>query len=78
MKKTNQNDLELEMINLDETAGWNQLEIESALSEEPVSDTDVVFQGEITYEEDIYESGGYARKGSYEIQGAGKHRINDI
>jgi hypothetical protein len=33
MKKTNQNNSDFEMINLDETAGWNQLEIEEALAE---------------------------------------------
>ena len=55
MKKTNQNDLDFEMINLDETAGWNQLEIESALAEQAGIDDDVVFQGEITYEEEFYD-----------------------
>ena len=34
MKKTQQNDLDFDMINLDETAGWNQLEVESALEEQ--------------------------------------------
>ena len=34
MKKTQQNDLDFDMINLDETAGWNQLEVESALKEQ--------------------------------------------
>lgn len=51
MKKTNQNDLELEMINLDETAGWNQLEIESALAEDKAEEN-MVFQGEITISEE--------------------------
>ena len=34
MKKTQQNDLDFDMINLDETAGWNQLEVESALEKQ--------------------------------------------
>ena len=33
MKKTNQTDLDFDVINLDETAGWNRLELESALEE---------------------------------------------
>ena len=51
MKKSVQNDFDLEMINLDETAGWSQLEVESALNEQTVA-TDNVFRGEITYEDD--------------------------
>ena len=58
MKKVNQNNLDFEMINLDETAGWNQLEIESALAEQAGID-DVVFQGEITYEEEACETEEY-------------------
>ena len=52
MKKKNQNDLELEMINLDETSGWNQLEIEAALAESNKTEESVVFQGEITIDEE--------------------------
>lgn len=33
MKETHQNDQDFDMINLDETAGWNQLEVEAALEE---------------------------------------------
>lgn len=33
MKKTNQTDLDFDVINLDETAGWDKLEIESVLEE---------------------------------------------
>ena len=54
MKKSTQNDLDFEMINLDETAGWSQLEVESALNEQSVAD-DNVFRGEITYEEEFYD-----------------------
>jgi len=54
MKKSVQNDFDLEMINLDETAGWNQLEVEAALNEQTVA-KDNVFQGEITYEEEFYD-----------------------
>ena len=54
MKKSAQNDFDLEMINLDETAGWNQLEVEAALNEQTVA-KDNVFQGEITYEEEFYD-----------------------
>ncbi len=50
MKKTNQTDLDFDMINLDETAGWNKLELESAL-EETKKET-VVFQGEVTISEE--------------------------
>ena len=53
MKKSTQNDFDFEMINLDETAGWSQLEVEAALNEQ-VATKDNVFQGEITYEEDFY------------------------
>ena len=35
MKKINQTDLDFDMINLDETAGWDRLEVETALEEEP-------------------------------------------
>ena len=52
MKKTNQNDLDLEMINLDETAGWNQLEIENVLAESKHTEDSLVFQGEITISEE--------------------------
>ena len=54
MKKSTQNDFDFDMINLDETAGWNQLEVEAALDKqtEPVNN---VFQGEITYEEEFYD-----------------------
>ena len=34
MKKTQGSNLDFDMINLDETAGWNQLEVEAALSEQ--------------------------------------------
>lgn len=50
MKKTNQTDLDFDMINLDETAGWNKLELESALEE--TKDENVVFQGEIIISEE--------------------------
>lgn len=49
MKKTNQTDLDFDMINLDETAGWNKLELESALEEKEES---LVFQGEVTISEE--------------------------
>ncbi len=55
MKKSTQNDFDFEMINLDETAGWSQLEVESALNEQTTA-KDNVFQGEITYEEEFYDS----------------------
>ena len=50
MKKTNQTDLDFDMIDLDETAGWNALELESALERE-------YFDGneEIVYEEEYEE-----------------------
>ena len=54
MKKSTQNDFDFEMINLDETAGWSQLEVEAALNEQ-VDTKDNVFQGEITYEEEFYD-----------------------
>ena len=54
MKKSVQNDFELEMINLDETAGWSRLEVESALKQQ-TEVKDNVFQGEITYEEEFYD-----------------------
>ena len=58
MKKTNQNNSDFEMINLDETAGWNQLEIEEALAESTYTEESLVFQGEITLsEEDLYDIG---------------------
>ena len=60
MKKTNQNDLDFEMINLDETAGWNQLEIESALAESKNTEESFVFQGEITISEEELLSMGMA------------------
>ena len=59
MKKSTQNIPDFEMINLDETAGWNQLEIESALAKDKNIDNSVVFQGEITYEEEYYEEEYY-------------------
>ena len=54
MKKTNQTDLDFEMINLDETAGWDRLEVESALKEatENTKEESVVFQGEVTISEE--------------------------
>ena len=54
MKKTNQTDLDFDMINLDETAGWNRLELESALQEakEETKEESLVFQGEVTISED--------------------------
>ncbi|MBR2402122.1 MAG: hypothetical protein IKB01_05015, partial [Lachnospiraceae bacterium] len=58
MKKSNQNNLDFEMINLDETAGWNQLEIEEALAEKTYTEENMVFQGEITIsEEELYSIG---------------------
>ena len=54
MKKSTQNDFDFEMINLDETAGWSQLEVEAALNEQTTA-KDNVFQGEITYEEEFYD-----------------------
>ena len=60
MKKTNQNDLDFEMINLDETAGWNQLEIESALADDKNTEESFVFQGEITISEEELLSMGMA------------------
>ena len=50
MKKTNQTDLDFDMINLDETAGWDKLELESALEE--AKEETVVFQGEVTISEE--------------------------
>ncbi len=51
MKKTNQTDLDFELINLDETAGWDRLEVEAAVKEE-VKEENLVFQGEITISEE--------------------------
>ena len=54
MKKTNQTDLDFDMIDLDETAGWNALELESALERE-------YFDGneEIVYEEEYEQMAEY-------------------
>lgn len=53
MKKINQTDLDFDVINLDETAGWDRLEVETALEEEPVfMDEELVFEEEAEYEED--------------------------
>lgn len=56
MKKINQTDLDFDMINLDETAGWNKLELESALEQtkEEVDylDDEDEFVCEEEYEED--------------------------
>ena len=58
MKKSNQNNPDFEMINLDETAGWNQLEIEEALARNTYTEESMVFQGEITIsEEELYGIG---------------------
>ena len=60
MKKTNQTDLDFDMINLDETAGWNRLELESALQEakEETKEESLVFQGEVTIsEEELFAEG---------------------
>ena len=69
MKKTHQNDLDFDMINLDETAGWNQLEVENALKDQtpeieyfdeeeeyqdPVADTYVAEAVDYLDEEDEY------------------------
>jgi len=54
MKKSMQNDFDFEMIDLDDTAGWDQLQVETALREQVVVE-DNVFRGEITYEEEYYE-----------------------
>ena len=54
MKKSVQNDFDFEMINLDETAGWNRLEVEAELNKQSAA-KDNVFQGEITYEEEFYD-----------------------
>lgn len=51
MKNTYQNDLDFDMINLDETAGWDKLEIESALYEKNEEES-LVFQGEVTISEE--------------------------
>jgi len=68
MKKSTQDNLDFDMIDLDETAGWNRLEIEAALTEQ----TDVednVFRGEITYEEDGFEEAEYHEAEYYEEDG---------
>ena len=65
MKKSTQNDFDFEMINLDETAGWSQLEVESALNEQSAA-KDNVFQGEITYEEYYEEDAEYYEEGEYD------------
>ena len=65
MKKSTQNDFDFEMINLDETAGWSQLEVESALNEQAAA-KDNVFQGEITYEEYYEEDAEYYEEGEYD------------
>lgn len=60
MKKTNQTDLDFDMINLDETAGWNRLELESALQEakEETKEESLVFRGEVTIsEEELFAEG---------------------
>ena len=64
MKKSVHNDLDFEMINLDETAGWSQLEVESGLNYQAGAE-DNVFRGEITYEEEYYEE-EYYEEGGYE------------
>lgn len=67
MKKSTQDNLDFDMIDLDETAGWNRLEIEAALTEQ----TDVednVFRGEITYEEDGFEEAEYHEADGYEAE----------
>ena len=68
MKKTNQNDLDFEMINLDETAGWNQLEIESALADDKNTEESFVFQGEITISEEELLSMGMAADVMQEVE----------
>ena len=68
MKKTTLDNLDFDMINLDETAGWNRLEVESALTKQTDAE-DNVFRGEITYEEEYYgeyEEGGYEAQEYYE------------
>ncbi len=72
MKKTNQNDLDFEMINLDETAGWNQLEIESALEESKSTEEDFVFQGEITISEEELLGMGMAADVLKEVETSGE------
>lgn len=72
MKKTNQNDLDFEMINLDETAGWNQLEIESALAESKNTEESFVFQGEITISEEELLSMGMAPELLEEVEVSGE------
>lgn len=53
MKKINQTDLDFDVINLDETAGWDRLEVETALEEEPVFvDEELVFEEEPEYGEE--------------------------
>ena len=47
MKKSNQNNLDFEMINLDETAGWNQLEIEEALAEKTYTEENMMWWAEM-------------------------------
>ncbi len=68
MKKSTQNNLDFDMIDLDETAGWNQLEIEAAL-EGHTDVEDNVFRGEITYEEDGFEEPEYYETEYYEEDG---------
>jgi len=72
MKKTNQNDLDFEMINLDETAGWDQLEIESALAESKNTEESFVFQGEITISEEELLSMGMASELLEEVEVSGE------
>ena len=54
MKKSTTNEFEFDMIDLDETAGWDRLEVESALNQQ-AEVKDNVFQGEITYVEEFYD-----------------------
>ena len=59
MAKKHQNDNDFDMINLDETAGWNQLEVEAALENiEPEID---YFDEEEEYEDPV--TGTYTTAG---------------
>lgn len=63
MKKTHQNDLDFDMINLDETAGWNQLEVEAALNtEEPEIE---YFDEEEEYEDPVADTYAKAEETAY-------------
>ena len=63
MAKKHQNDQDFDMINLDETAGWNQLEVETALkAEEPQIE---YFDEEEEYEDPVADTYTQAQEVDY-------------